>query len=577
MTETRTPRFNLPQWSAGSDSPSRTDFNGAFSDIEGRGAYDNGDNVSSLPVTGLVAGRYSMLTVSGDGYSLYRYSGSAWQFVGGSLVPRFQRFKAIEGQLATDAAFAVEHPSDTNANIIASYGGDLTVGGVLKSWNSNDAAKGALVVAWNGAISVTTTGRAYMRTRADSELGLVLHAHGSGAGNMLTVREPGNSDMFTVDAIGRLSQRTFAAFGGAALPSLSMVAIAPTSAVDAVTNGLLLYGQTAAPTKSILQVWRDSGDTASLFTVGRDGITLGRLPWSASMSSGGVMVSGNNMVLRASGNVGNSYYMQLRRSDPTSAITEANPALDTTMVSITSNGITSSMPTSISQRLKQNVSTMTLQRVTDFTASFLDLVRLVPDGGGGETTQLASRWDSDGRLSTGAWWRSTGVGTTRDSRQSIRHTCRKVYAAPGDAQDAGLQVNPSGTHTLTWTAMTMRSTAITDLSIVLGVEMMLRPNNIDNEADAQDYRVQTLISINGGVYTSIGITENAPATPFLRSGQRYSGDYLTCTHRATGIPAGATVQLRNVFTTANANPVVWIRSMEIDAEECIIETYASPA
>lgn len=578
MTETRTPRFNLPQWSAGTDSPSRTDFNGAFSDIETRGSFDTGENFSSLPVTTLVAGRYAMLTISGDGYSLYRYSGSAWQFVGGSLVPRFQRFKAIEGQLITDAAFTVEHPSEANANIIASYGGDLTVGGVLKSWNANDAAKGALVVGWNSTISLTTTGRAYIRTRANSELGLVLHAHGSGAGNMLSVREPGNSDMFTVDAIGRLTQRTFAAFGGASLPSTSMVAIAPTSAADTVVNGLLLYGQSAAPTKAILSVQRDNtADTTPIAQVLRDGIGLGRLPWGTpgAGDSSSMTFSVNTLHFRTSGNVANTSYWNWRRSDPTSPATEANPALDTTLMSMGSSGVTLSLPMTVTQRYKQNVSTMALYRVGDFSASFLDLGRLVPDGGGGELVQPAATWDSDGRLRVGAWWRSTG--TVRDARQPVRHNCRKVYAAPGDAQDTGQQVNPSGSHTLTWTSMTMRSSGVTDIAVQVALELMLRPNNIDGQADAQDYKAQTLISINGGSFTSIGATENAQATPYSRSGvQRYSGDYFTFVHRATSIPAGATIQLRTIFTTTNANPVVWIRSMEIEVEECIIESYAAP-
>lgn len=575
MTETRTPRFNLPQWSAGTDSPSRSDFNGAFSDIEGRGAYDNGDNVSSLPVTGLVAGRYSMLTVSGDGYSLYRYSGSAWQFVGGSLVPRFQRFKAIEGQLITDAAFTVEHPSEVNANIIASYGGDLTVGGVLKSWNANDAAKGALVVGWNGAISLTTTGRAYMRTRANTELGLVLHAHGSGAGNMLTVREPGNSDIFTVDAIGRLTQRTFAAFGGASLPSTSMVAVAPTSAADAVVNGLLLYGQAAATTKTILSIQPDNtADTTPIAGIARTAITLGRLPWGTVNSTGTVTLAGNTIYLRATGDAGNTAYLSLRRSDPTSPVTEANPALDTTIVGVSVNGVTSSMPMFISQRLRPSVATMALYRVSDFTSSFLDLARLVPDGLGGETTQLAATWDSDGRLRSGAWWRSTG--TVRDARQSVMHVCRKVYAAPGSSQSSGQQVDPGDTHTLTWTAMTMRSSGATDIAVEVAIELMLQPNSVDGEADAQDYSAKTFLSINGGSFVQIGNTENAQATPFLRGGQRYSGDYFVFTHRSTAIPAGATIQLRTQFTTTAADPVCWIRSMEVEAEECIIESYAAP-
>lgn len=573
MTETRTPRFNLPQWSAGTDSPSRTDFNGAFSDIEGRGAYDNGDNVSSLPVSGLVAGRYSMLIVSGDGYSLYRYSGATWQFVGGSLVPRFQRFKAIEGQAITDAAFAVEHPSEVNANIIASYGGDLTVGGVLKSWNANDAAKGALVVGWNGSISLTTTGRAYMRTRSNSELGLVLHAHGSGAGNMLTVREPGNSDIFTVDAIGRLTQRTFAAFGGANLSPTSMVAVAPTSAADAVTNGLLLYGQTAAPTKAMLTVQRDNtADTTPIAQILRDGIGLGRLPWGTpgTGDSSSMTFSVNTLHFRTSGNLANTAYWNFRRSDPTSPVTEANPALDTTLISVGVTGINSGLPLFVSQRHRQNSATMALYRVADFTSSFLDLARLVPDGLGGETAQLMSSWGPDGRLRTGLPWRATG--TVREVRQPIVHVCNKRYTPLYAAYTSGQFIARNTYYEYTWPQMTVRSADSADLDITTAVEVMLTQNP-DHYGDANSVAIDTWISVNGGSYQFIATSENAPTTS--SDFHRFSGDVIYVNHRFLGIAAGATFRFRTRIAVGPTIPEVYVRSIDLKAIEGIVESYVA--
>lgn len=571
MTETRTPRMGQPQWSAGTDSPSRTDFNEAFLNTETRTAYDTGEDYTSLPVTGLVAGRYAMLTVSGDGYSLYRYSGAAWQFVGGSLVARFQRFKAIEGQLITDVAYSVEHPSQVNANIIASYGGDLTAGGVLKSWNANDSAKGALVVGWNGAISLATTGRAYIRSRLDGDLGLVLHAHGAGAGNMLTVREPGNSDILTVDAIGRLQQRTFAAFGGASMPSTSMLAIAPTSAADAIANGLLLHGQSAAPTKDILRVLRDTADTAPIASMGRDGINVGRLPWTASMSTGHVLVSGNRVVLRASGVGGNTVYAQVRRSDPTSAVTEADPSLDTTLVSVGSTGALSDLPLTVTQRRVASAVTMKLHRVSDFTAGFLELSRLVSDGGGGETTQPMSSWDSSGRLRTGLPWRATG--TMREVRQSITHVSLKRFTPVFGGPDTGEFIARDDFFDYTWATMTARSADSTDLDISTIVEIMLTQNP-DGVSDAQSYAVSTWISVNGGSFTQISTTENAPSsTPTV---SRLSGDLAYVNHRYTGLPAGATFQLRTRIALGVYSPEFYLRSLDIKAVESIVESYVAP-
>lgn len=566
MTETRTSRFNLPQWSAGTDSPSRTDFNGAFSDIEGRGAYDTGDNVSSLPVTSLVAGRYSMLTTVSDGYSLYRYSGSAWQYVGGTLVPRYQRFKAVEGQASTDQVFTVEYPGDGSANIVATYGGDFTAGGVLKSWNANDLTKGSLAVGWNGALSLSTTGRAYLRTRANSELGLVLHAHGSGAGNMLTVREPGNSDIFTVDAIGRLTQRTFAAFGGATLPSTSMVAVAPTSAVDAITNGALFYGQSAATSKTIMQVLRDSSDIAPIISVGRDAITMGRLPWTGGLLT--LASVGHN--LRASGVAANPYYLRLRRSDPTSSATEANSALDTTVFYINEDGAVSQLPLSVTQRYRTASSTLSLFRVTDFTAGFVSLSRLVPDGVGGETTQLAGSWASDGRLSSGAWWRATG--TTRDARQVVVHRSSKAYAVIGDPVNQGQYVAPAASFTYTWASMTCRSAGVTDLRVRIETEALFDAPGSGTRA--VDWAMRTQISINGGSYTQIGASENVSAT--TPTGGRPSGDRYGSVCWATDIPAGATFALRTIIEVGAVDDGLRIRSMHISADECIVENYTAP-
>lgn len=564
MTETRTSRFNLPQWSAGTDSPSRTDFNGAFSEIETRGAFDTGDNVSSLPVSSLAAGRYSMMT-GADGYSLYRYSGSAWQFVGGSLVPRFQRFKAGEGQAATDPVFTVEHPGNASANITATYGGDFTASGVLKSWNADDATKGAIVVGWNGTITMATTGRAYLRTRANSELGLVLHAHGSGAGNMLTVREPGNSDIFTVDAIGRLTQRTFAAFGEATLPSTSMVAMAPTSAVDAITNGLLLHGQSAASAKTIMQILRDTSDTAPIFSVGRDAITLGRLPWSG----GSLTLASVGHTMRASGVATNPYYFRVRRSDPTSGVTEANTALDTTMFYLNEDGVVAALPSSITQRYKTSATTLSLFRVTDFTAGFLTLSRLVSDGMGGETAQLASSWASDGRLSAGAWWRATG--TLRDARQPVVHKSTKAYAVVGDPVGQGQHVSPSSSFTYTWGQMTARSSGVTDLRVRVEVEVLFDESSSGTKA--VDWTMRTLISINGGAYAQIGASENVGAT--TPTVGRPSGDRYGSMCWAADIPAGATFTLRTTIEVGAVDDGVRIRSMHISAEECIVENYVA--
>lgn len=571
MAETRTPRFKQPQWSAGSDAPARGDFNEAFGNVEAWAAYDDGQTLTALPSTNLVTGRYALISFGTDGKSLYRYNGSSFDLVGGSVIPRFQRFKALEGQALTDSAWHVEHPSMPGKSIIASYGGDLTAAGLLKLWNADDDTKGSLVIGWNGALSPATTGRAYVRTRKDGELGLVLHGHGSAAGNMLTVREPGGSDMLTVDAAGRLTQRTFAAFGGAALQAAHMLAVAPTSSTsDAVTNGVLLYGQSGASGKTILQVWRDAADTAAIVNVGRDSISVGRLPWAGLLTH-----AADRHTFRVSGRSGNSYYWRFFRSDPTSAATEADPSKDVLVLNADSGGFGSFLPTYLVQTLRPAVTTLTVWRDTDFNGNFMDLQRRIPDGSGGYTFQNAAMWASDGKLRTGAWWR--GTGTLRDARQALHHNSKKTWAASGGSQSDGVKIDRSTSYTYTWPVMTARSNGGADLSITTALEAMLSINTADGMSDAQVYGAETFIAINGGIWQSLGTNENAQTTPENVNGnRRWSGDVLVFTKRLSNLPPAATFQVRTVVSVGIANPSLYLRSLEIDVEECIIEYYTAP-
>lgn len=567
MTETRTPRLNLPQWSSGSDAPSRSDFNGAFSDLEARAGFDAGDSAASLPVTNLVAGRSTQLTTASDGYTMYRYNGSAWQFTGGTLIPVAVKYRA-QAQALTATAFTVEHPSRTTAGLTATYGGDLAAAGVLRSFDADDDTRGNVVVGWSGSPVLGTHGRLYVRTRRTGDLGAVFQSHASDAGNLLTVREPGGQDLFTVDAAGRLTQRTFSAFGGASLPTQSTMAVSPTSSdADAVTNGLLLYGQASATGKSILRVQPDNtADTTPIALIQRTGIGLGRLPWGTPGTSAGTMtLAANTLYVRTSGAAENTTgYLVVRKSDPTSPATEADPTKDVTLLTVGQSGISGGLPLFLSQRQKQNVTTMTLYRVGDFSASFLELARLVPAGGGGETAQLASSWLSDGRLSTGVWWK--GTGTLREARQSIRHLCTKVWAAPGDSPTAGVYIAPNNSHTYTFPVMTVRSGTATDLNIGVLVELLMGLNG-----DGQVYSARTYVAVNGGAFNLLAIQENAQ----VAAAQRATGDVLTFTHRYANAPAGATFQIRIEINVGSATAPVYLRKIDLNIDESIFEIYVA--
>lgn len=573
MTETRTTRMLQPQYSSGSDAFSRTDYNEGGAAVESRTAIDFGPTYSALPVADLLTGRFAPVDYTTDGYSLYRYSaGGAWQFMGGTLIPRFVRYRASEAQALTDNVFDVVHPSQGNPNILAKYNGDLRAGGLLKSWNANDATKGALVVGWDGAVTMATTGRAYVRTRADGELGLVLHPHGAGAGNMLVVRSSGGSDVLTVDATGRLTQRTFAAFGEAGLSATSMVAVAPTTAADAVTNGLLLYGQTSQPAKTMLQVLRDAADPVPLLGIGRDSLSLGRLPWVSPRTSGQLLLAGNGIQLRASGDPANAAWWTWRTSNPTSPATEADPLQDTIQMTASSAGFGMRMPLYLSQRNRQELPTMTVLRIGDFNANFAEYARVVPDGLGGETTQAAASWVSDGRLRTGAWFLTGGVGTTRDARQTVTHVSTKRFTPLGGAIYSGQLVTDGTSFTYTWPDMAVKSSGAVDLDITTIAEVMLTQTGAG--ADAQSYSIETLISINGGGYAVIAGSENVPVS--TSAGNRAGGNSMYVNHRSIGITPGATFSLRTRMTVGNVNTLdFYIRMFDIKVTECILVPYVA--
>lgn len=567
MTETRTNRFDLPQWGSGSDVGSRDDFNEAFSKLNGKSAYDDGVTLSSLPAND-VAGRYAL--VSSGGYrTVYRSDGSVWDAVGGNTMPRAFHYRALEGQTRTATAITLSHPDATNPGATFAYDGSAVLTGTVRIHDDDEPGRGVLMVGTELAADPTVRGRAHVRTRADGEHALVVQAHGSAAGYLLAARESGGANVFTVDALGRLQQRGPSAFGGASLSTQSVTAISPTSSnSDGIGNGLLLYGQAAASAKTLLRIQLDSSDTTPIGLVSRTAISLGRLPWT----SGTLTLAANTVYTRVSGDPANTDYFSIRKSDTTSLATEQDTTKDIALVGITPLGITTGLPLFASQRQRVSAPTLTLQRVTDFSASFLELARLVPGVGGVETAQTASVWASDGRLATGAWWKSTG--TTRDARQSVHHLCTKVWAAPGDSPTSGTAVPPNTEFTYTFPAMTIRSATTTDLNITVLAELMLSGSSADpDNADGQVYSIRTFVAVNGGAFNEVDVQENAQAA--TTPDHRPTGDVLTFNHRYGGVAAGSTFQVRLRVGVGDADPTVYVRKMDLNVVEALFETYTA--
>lgn len=581
MTETRTNRHDLPQWGAGTDSGSRADFNEAFDKLNDQAAYDDGVDAATLPVTALVPGRYALVTLAGGYRTLYRRAADAtWDAIGGNAMPRAFHHRALESQARTDAAVTFSHPGSANPGATFDYGGSAVLSGTVRVYDDDEPTRGALMVGTSAAVDLATLGRMHVRTRAEGERGIVVRPYTPGAGdpvgNLFTAQTAGGVDVFTLDGLSRLRQQAASAFGGSVMPTASVVAVAPTSSEsDTITNGLLLYGQagsSALTAKTILRIQPDAAtDTTPIGLVTRTGIGLGRLPWGTPGTSlGTITYAANTHHVRASGHADNAAYFTVRKSDVSSLANEQDTTKDVALFTIAPTAITTGLPMQVSQRQRITSPTLTLYRVTDFSASFLTLARLVPDGGGGETSQVASTWASDGKLATGTWWKGTGV--TRDARQPVKHWSRKFFANPTDAPSVGVDIISNQVYTYTWAEMTVRAAGMTDLEVVLTLEFLMIPSA--SQPDTNSFLMETLISVDGGGYT-VADTTNC-TMPVTETAARLGGVVVSTVHRTATIPAGAEFTLRTRITMGASVPDMRLRMLDIVATEAVLESYVAP-
>jgi hypothetical protein len=581
VTETRTTRFGYPLWSADTDSPSRTDFDEWSNVAEAKNAYDDGVTYTALPVTALVQGRYALVNAAGNYRTLYRRDDAgAWRFIGGDTIPDTLRLRALASQATTAQALALSHPSLTSPPLTLAYDGSIVVGGSFRSYDSNDASKGGIVVGSNAAADPVGNGRLYVTTRQTGDRGLVIAPYvpggaDPGSGDLLTVRNAGGDSPFTVNALGQFREQASSAFGGASIQSTAMLALAPSSSnSDTVTSGLLLYGQAgtggANPpnAKALLQISRDSGDLTAAGSIGlikRNTITWGRLPWGTPNTDGTVTLAANTHYMRSSVNA--SAYVQWSFTDPAH---EDDSTKDTAYLVASSAALTWRLPFSVSNEYNTGRAALDLYRFVDYSQPFLRVIRAVRVNPTTVTPTLVGQWESDGRLQTGVPWR--GIGSIRDARQPVAHVCHKALVTPGDPADAGPLVNPLGTFVYTWPTMTLRSTSSIDIELSLITELMLG-SGVSGQDDAQAYSQQFAISINSGTFSVLDTArENASTVP--RATNRRSGEAFLARTRLLNVPAGAQVQIRTTFAVGNAAPTIYLRSLDLRVEESVVEVYS---
>lgn len=570
MAETWTSRMVVPQWSNQlTDSPNMTDFDTAFSNLDTKAAYDDGTTASSLPSANLVAGRYFRQSNTDSSYTLYRRSATAWEYVGGPVAPVAQRIAALNAQAATATAFTTE-PTLGTVGLAVTFGGDLATAGLVRSASYLASAPGG------DTLSPSTTGRAYVKTQIAGDLGLVLRAHASTASYLLDVREQGGSDVLTVDSSGRLQARVPAAFGGASVPTSSVLAVSPTTNVsDGITNGLLLYGQPSMASRTLLAAYSASGDAAPIVSWASNGLTFGKLPWGNTNSSDGqINMLADSYWSRIGGFNNPNTWVSFQKSSAT-APTDSTQDIPVWLCGAGGTGIY--QPIFQSQEYAYSsptVTNLTLYRFNDASASgrffeFYQATRVNPTT---ITYKFAADMNGDGRMRSALMWK-TG-SPSRDIRQKIVHVATKTWAVPGDGPTAGQEINGNGgSYTYNgFPTMTTRSFGGSDLDITVMTELMLDGSAFSGE-DGQVFGLECFISINGGAFTSLTKQENAQAVS--GPGVRNAGDLMWCRYRALGLGNGATFKIRLVMSTGSPVANVYLRKYDLTVEEVSYESYTA--
>lgn len=566
------------QWSSGSDSPARIDFNEAFLAIEERTAIDRVTPGSALPSSGIVSAEYYQRTATVGPASLRSlYRGDS----GGTLralnwVPETLRVRPADVVATTAEGLRVDHPDLTLPALTSTWDGAARIRSSLVLGASTDTALGRLAI---GGLDAVPAGVRSRITGYGAERVLELRAGDGSVTELLRAVDSAGSNVLSISGAGSLTSTQAAAFG-ATTPGAASITGAPQPS-GAQAAGILAHGLEAATDRAALQVNRygpGSGDPAAILSVLPSAITIGR----TGVWSGGVVTIGAPSVRAMTPHL--AWYPT--SGDMAEPIGYKGAGLHST------RGVYSTIGTLLDNSGVTSGAAATLHSwpsgASNWTGYLMRAYQIETAG----STEVA-RLDGVGRLVTNAPWRGSGSRPVelRDSRQPISHYSPKVWAAP-NTYEAGPQVLGGGSaFTYTWPVMTARSASATQLDVQCRLEAQyFRNTGSDTPIERQTMQMQWDISISGGAWTFI--TQNGGAVISTQEqGSLVSGSWADSALTQDTwslvvldtIPAGATFQLRfrvQVATGSDAADAiapayVRLRRADLHVREAIIQNYTA--
>lgn len=228
MTETRTARLGLPQWSAGTDGPSRADFNEGYSQLETLAAIDKFGTFAARPAAG-VRGTYYHATDTGV---FYRDTGAAWIAIGTALSDA-----TAQASGAAVVPFTIKGAASQSADLLRLTDSAATVLAKVESTGAFRAPTASIsptLVSPGGTLGVTAT--------AAGTIGAVVRGAASQSADLMQWQNSAGTALAKITSAGALASIGATISGDMAVSGFSSAAYRQLTVQSApATPGAGLY------------------------------------------------------------------------------------------------------------------------------------------------------------------------------------------------------------------------------------------------------------------------------------------------------------------------------------------------